>query len=222
MNSPPFEILYEDNHLIAVNKPSGLLSQSTKDEEDSLENGLKQWLKERDKKPGNVFLGVIHRLDKPASGIVLFAKTSKALSRLNQVMRDKEFKKTYYALVEGSVENDEAILKHFLRHDDHRAHVSHREDKDAKEACLHYTVIRRDQTTSLLQIDLKTGRYHQIRAQCAAIGHPIVGDTKYGSHISYESGQIALHHGCLEFCHPVTKKALRIEARRDNIFANRG
>lgn len=218
MTEAPFEVLYEDNHLLVVTKPAGLLTQSTELEQHSLENLAKAWLKEKYKKPFNVFLGVVHRLDKPASGIVLFAKTSKALSRLNEMIRSNDAIKVYCALVEGKPPKESGTLEHFLRHDDHRAYVSNKSDPEAKYARLHYDDIKQNENTTLLQILLDTGRYHQIRAQCAAIGCPIVGDVKYGSKRPLPNGVIALHHFRLQLIHPVTKAPLMFESPIPDYF----
>lgn len=212
MTPPPFAVLYEDNHILVVSKPAGLLTQPTELENRSVETAAKAWLKEKYHKPGNVFIGIVHRLDKAVSGIVLLAKTSKALSRLNSAIRAKESKKTYCALVEGSPPADQGTLEHFLRHDDYRASISHARDRQAKAARLHYQVVKRLPHAALLHIDLETGRYHQIRAQCAAMGCPIVGDSKYGSARHLPEGAIALHHMRLQIAHPVTKQELVFEA----------
>lgn len=206
------EILYEDNHLIAVEKPAGLLTQPTNLQNESLETLVKAWIKEKYQKPGNVFLGIIHRLDKPVSGIVLFAKTSKALSRMNTSMRSREMQKTYSALVEGRPPKEKDTLEHFLIHDEHFAQISQANAPEAKLARLHYEVLHRKGNTTLLKINLETGRYHQIRAQCAAIGCPIVGDLKYGSHNPLPGKIIALHHNLLQFKHPITHTPVSIES----------
>lgn len=219
MAQPPFEVLYEDNHLLVVVKPAGLLTQPTEHETYSLENLAKAWLKEKYQKPFNVFLGVVHRLDKPASGIVLLAKTSKALSRLNEMIRAKGALKIYYALVEGKPPQESGTLEHYMKHGDHRSFVCHRNDPEAKLARLHYDDVRSNDQTTLLQIILETGRYHQIRTQCAAIGCPIVGDVKYGSRTNLPQGIIALHHHRLEFVHPVTKAHLSFEAPLPPLFS---
>lgn len=200
------EVIYEDNHLLIVNKPAGLLTQPAGSIEDSLETRAKAWIKEKYQKPGNVFLGVVHRLDKPVSGIVVFAKTSKALSRLNEGMRSKETTKIYHALVEGGPKSESGVLQTYLKHDDHRAYVCEKNDYEGKLAKLHYRVLERRQGMTLLEIILDTGRYHQIRCQCFAEGFPIVGDTKYGGHprANFNSNQIALHHALLKLKHPVT------------------
>ena len=210
----PLDVIYEDNHLLVVNKPAGLLTQPTDSSEESLEVQAKAWIKAKYQKPGNVFLGVVHRLDKPVSGIVVFAKTSKALSRLNESMRSKELQKTYLALVENGPKNEQGSLEDYLRHDDHRAHVCPQHHQDAKIARLHYKVLKRKAHISLLEIILETGRYHQIRCQCSAAGFPIVNDTKYGAKpaANFTPGEIALHHSRLSLKHPVTSSMLSLEA----------
>lgn len=205
------EILYEDNHLLAVNKPAGWLTQPSGTEQGSLEEYCKQWVKEKYQKPGNVFLTPIHRLDKPVSGIVIFAKTSKALSRLNVAIRAKKMKKVYYALVEGSPSPAEATLEHYLLHGEFQAHVVSSDVPNAKLARLHYRVLKSG-LQSLIEIHLDTGRYHQIRVQFSEIGHPIAGDEKYGSQRSYANGCIALHHGRLNIPHPVQDTCLSINS----------
>jgi len=206
------DILYEDNHIIAVNKPAGLLSQPTEQENDSLEIRVKAWIKEKYHKPGNVFVGVIHRLDKPVSGIVLFAKTSKALSRLNDSIRSHKMQKVYMALVEGIPAKKAGTLTHFLKQGDHCSILSNAQDPEAKQAILHYETLKEFQSSALLQVILETGRYHQIRCQCAAMGHPILGDIRYGAkqRISNRDA-IALHHAKLTFPHPITQEAMHIE-----------
>ncbi len=193
-------IIYCDNHLLVVSKPAGLSTQPH-DGEDSLSDRAKAWIKKEFQKPGSVFLEPIHRLDKPVSGLVLFARTSKALSRLQEMMRQHQIEKTYYAWIEGELPEPEGTLEHLLIHGDHRAHV-HPEGKLAR---LHYRQIAQGNGKTQLEIILETGRYHQIRAQFSAIGYPIVGDVKYGAKAP---GKIALHHGRLRFCHPVTKENL--------------
>lgn len=224
MKDEQVEVLYEDNHLIAVNKPAGLLTQPTDLVNDSLEVRVKAWIKEKYNKPGNVFLGVIHRLDKPVSGIVIFAKTSKALSRLNASIREREMVKTYYALVEGVPHKKEGTLEHYLKHDDYAASVCSPKDPSAKVARLHYETLGTVGNAALLKIILETGRYHQIRCQCAAMGCPIVGDAKYGAGKdaraagTLPSGAIALHHGNLTLAHPVTKETLALAAPLPRYF----
>mgnify|MGYP000025150981 FL=1 len=159
-----------------------------------------------------MFLGVIHRLDRPVSGIVVFAKTSKALVRINDAMRSKKCKKTYVALIERTLPSSSGTLEHYLLHDDYRALISSKNNAKAKIARLHYKILKKDSGTSLVEIDLETGRYHQIRAQMAASGCPIVGDVRYGSQTALKNGFIALHHTRLEIEHPVKKTVMTFEA----------
>lgn len=218
------DVLYEDNHIIAVNKPAGLLSQPTDIENDSLEVRVKAWIKEKYQKPGNVFVGVVHRLDKPTSGILIFAKTSKALSRLNDAMRSREMHKTYCTLVEGKLRKKEGTLEHFLVHGEHSSIVADRSNKEAKLARLHYKTLKETANSALLEITLETGRYHQIRCQFAAMGHPVVGDLRYGARKDQKflpdlpPNSVALHHSKLTLTHPVTKVALCIEAPLPDYF----
>lgn len=203
------DVLYVDNHILVVNKPAGIATQPSPTSDESLEVDCKRWIKEQYQKPGNVFLHPIHRLDKPVSGIVLFARTSKALSRLNASMRAREMQKIYTAEVEGSLDRQEGVLEHYLTHGDHYAHVSSPTCKEAKRACLKYVVKDRRKGTCIIEITLETGRYHQIRAQMAAIGHPVVGDAKYGSALQAPAeGAIALSHTQFTFPHPITQEAL--------------
>lgn len=210
--NPPFSILFEDNHLLIINKPAGLLTQPSGTMNHSAEELAKNWIKYVKQKPRNVFLEAVHRLDKPVGGIVIFAKTSKSLSRLNEAMRNKETKKNYLALIEGHLPQNEGVSEHYLVHDHLHARVSSSADPLAKLARLHYRFLRRVGGYDLIEIELDTGRYHQIRAQMAAMGCPIVGDAKYGSGRSYSDEGIALHHARLEFPHPITKARLVIEA----------
>jgi 23S rRNA pseudouridine1911/1915/1917 synthase len=206
------EVLFEDNQVLVVNKPAGLLTQPSGTEQDSLEAHAKSWIKEKYQKPGAVFLHVLHRLDKSVSGVVLFARTSKALSRLNVSLRAKKFSKTYLALVEGTLPAASGSLEHYLIHDDYRARLVDQQTPEAKLARLSFKKIGSKGLFTMVEIDLETGRYHQIRAQFSAIGCPIVGDKKYGSHHSLEPGAIALHHKRLEFTHPVSQQLIRCEA----------
>jgi 23S rRNA pseudouridine1911/1915/1917 synthase len=205
------EVLYEDNHLLIVHKPAGLLTQPSGTSQPNLEEICKQWLKQKYGKPGRVFLEVIHRLDKPVSGIVVFAKTSKALARLQASMRDKKILKIYQAWVEGALPSDEGVLQHYLIHDDFHAQVVPPTQEGAKLARLHYRVLETTPTQQRLEIHLETGRYHQIRAQMAAIGCPILGDIKYGSKISLPKGAIALQHAEMRLPHPITGEQLVIK-----------
>ncbi len=210
--------LFEDNHLLVLNKPAGLLTQPSGTEQDSLEQQAKAWLKEVYHKPGNVFLEAIHRLDKPVSGIVVFGKTSKALTRLNASIRAKQARKIYWAWVEGSIALNEGELEHFLLHDDFHARVVDANHPEGKIARLIYRVLKRKKERTLLEIELVTGRYHQIRLQLAALGHPIWGDHKYGARSKYEPEAIALHHQCLQLPHPVSQTWLTFEAPPPSAF----
>ncbi len=200
-----FKVVFCDNHIVVVLKPFGITTQSHTPHEMSAEEWTKNWIKERFHKKGAVFLHAVHRLDKTTEGLVLLARTSKALSRLNACMRERAIRKIYYAIVEGVPKTDEGVLEHELKHGAHRAYLG---KKGAKSAVLHYKVVKRGAFRSLLCIELQTGRYHQIRAQLAAIGHPIVGDRKYGSTVDLGEGCIALWHTRLEFVHPVTLEPL--------------
>lgn len=191
----PLNVIYCDNHLFIAVKPGGVATQPDFHEQ------ARTYIKERFQKPGNVFLEPIHRLDKPVSGLVVFARTSKALSRLNEMQRKRAFKKVYRAQVEGKPP-EQGTLRHHLSHGNFRAHI----DPTGKEAILHFKRIGSNE----VEIELVTGRYHQIRAQLAAEGFPIVGDAKYGSKSCSDS--IALSHYRIEFAHPVTKKILSFES----------
>ena len=200
------QILYEDNHLIAVYKPAGVLVQKgegPEHDDDTLYWQVKIFIKDRDKKPGNVFLGVLHRLDRPVAGIVLFAKTSKGAARLSEQFRERTIKKTYHAVVVGEPELREATLKNLIQKDmvSLRAIVGESASglELGDEAVLRYEVVRSNGRYSLLKIELETGRFHKLRAQLASIGHPIVGDIKYGSKEKLKNGQIALASTELKF-----------------------
>lgn len=201
-------IIFEDNHILLVNKPAGIATQPCPTSDESLEKLCKNWIKIRDQKPGNVFLQPIHRIDKPVSGLVLFAKTSKALSRLNESMRARQMQKVYLARVEGLVLPTEGRLVHYMTHGDHYAHIVSEGSPLAKRAVLNYCLKQQDKDSALLEIHLETGRYHQIRAQMAAIGHPILGDLKYGSKRTMPKGTIDLCHQRFSFPHPITKEML--------------
>lgn len=205
--------LYEDNHLLILDKPAGWLTQPSGTEQQSLESAAKAWIKAVHHKPGRVFLEAVHRLDKPVSGIVVFCKTSKALSRMNESMRDKEVEKIYWAWVEGIPQHREGILDHYLFHDEHCACIVSEHHQGAKRARLHYRLLKQEGSFSLLEITLETGRYHQIRAQLAAMGWPIKGDKKYGAAGELEGGGIALHHRKISFPHPITRQLLTIESK---------
>lgn len=198
------DVLHHDNHQLVVNKPKGILTQPSGTDQINLEDLAKNWIKEHYNKPGNVFLHAVHRIDKPVSGVVLFARTSKALSRLQEAMRDKRCRKTYHAYVEGVLREKEGVLEHYLLHGDHQTEVVGPEVKDAKRAILKFQMKEQFKDYAWVEIELETGRYHQIRAQFAAIGHPILGDLKYGSKRGFAPDGIALHHYQLQVFHPVT------------------
>lgn len=208
------EVLYEDNHLIAVNKTSSDLVQGDKTGDVTLPDRIKLYLKEKYNKPGNVFCGVTHRLDRPTSGLVLFAKTGKALSRLNEMFKSHEIKKTYWAIVKDSPKESEATLNHYLvRNEKQNKSYAYDENRaDAKEAILSYKTIAKSDNYSLLEINLETGRHHQIRCQLAKIGCAVKGDLKYGAKRSNPDGGISLHARRIEFIHPVSKETIDIVA----------
>nr|WP_249274180.1 pseudouridine synthase [Parachlamydia sp. AcF125] len=206
------EILYADNHLLVVNKPAGLLTQPTDQNPESLESLCKQWIKQEKIKTGNIFLHAVHRLDKPASGILLFARTSKALSRLSKQMREKQCKKTYLACIDKPISPSKGSLEHYLTHDHHHAKVYNHPVEEAKRSRLNYQVIQQQGSLSLLKIELITGRYHQIRAQLSHIGCPIVGDRRYGNFNTLKADVIALHHYQLVISHPTLNTPLTFEA----------
>lgn len=208
-----FTIIHVDNHLLVVNKPAGLLTQPDDTGRDSLQNRAKEWLKIQYAKPGNVFLEPIHRLDRPVGGIIVFARTSKALSRLNESMRQKELEKVYHAIVEGRVPSQEAVLENYLFHDDFHARVVPKTYPQAKLARLKYSVLKTVGKYSLLEVKLETGRYHQIRLQLATIGCPILGDYRYGSTTAFfPHDGIALQHVCLSVAHPITHETTIFKA----------
>ncbi|MEY8685403.1 RluA family pseudouridine synthase [Bacteroides sp. AN502(2024)] len=207
-------VVYEDNHIIVVNKTASEIVQADKTGDTPLSESVKQYLKEKYQKPGNVFLGVTHRLDRPVSGLVIFAKTSKALTRLNEMFRTSEVKKTYWAVVKNKPEEPEGELVHFLVRNEkqNKSYAYDKEVPDSKKAILHYRLIGRSENYYLLEIDLKTGRHHQIRCQLAKMGCPIKGDLKYGSSRSNPDGSICLHARRVRFIHPVSKELMELEA----------
>ena len=211
--SPPLTILYQDNHLIAVYKPPGLATQADKACGPSLLDQTKKWIKAEYNKPGNVFLGLVHRLDQPVAGVVLFAKTSKAASRLSQQFRERTTRKIYRAIVIRTPEKASGELVHYLRKENSlKATVFPRPAPNAKKAELSYTVTETLPHGSLLDVTLKTGRFHQIRAQLAFIGHPILGDVKYGAPYPLPGRQIALYAWKLVIQHPVSRKEIALES----------
>lgn len=208
------QIVFEDNHMLIINKKVGQLVQGDKTGDESLLESIKNFIKNRDHKPGNVFLGLVHRIDRPTSGLVIFAKTSKALSRLTQMVKNREVKKTYWAVVAKAQIPQTQKLVHYLKKNEknNKAIVFSKATEGAKEAILTYTVLKTLDRYLLLEIDLETGRHHQIRAQLSKIGVPIKGDLKYGSPRSNPDGGIHLHARRLQFVHPVTKENLEFTA----------
>lgn len=215
---PPAPILYEDNHLLVVNKLNGQLVQGDKTGNVPLSDLLKEFIKQRDHKPGNVFLGVVHRLDRPVSGVCLFAKTGKALARLNEAFRSRETEKTYRAVVEKTPQEPSAQLINWLKKNEslNKSRVVPEGTANALEAILEYKVLQTAGNYSLLEIKLQTGRHHQIRVQLANIGCPIAGDTKYGAR-AIKQGNIALHAHSLKINHPVRQEPLTLIACPPNI-----
>jgi 23S rRNA pseudouridine1911/1915/1917 synthase len=209
------EILYEDNHLIIINKRVGDIVQGDKTKDKPLSEVVKEYIAEKYHKKGNVFLGVVHRLDRPTSGIVIFAKTSKALERLNKMLRERKIHKTYLAVVKNPPEKQQDTLIHYLRKNpkNNKCTAFSKESKDSKRAVLHYKSIGRSDNYTLLEIDLETGRHHQIRCQLSKIGCPIKGDLKYGFNRSNKDGGIHLHSRKIEFIHPVKIEKIICKAR---------
>jgi 23S rRNA pseudouridine1911/1915/1917 synthase len=208
------EVLYEDNHLIAVFKKPSDLSQSDKTGDASLDSEVKKYIANKYNKPGDVFLGIVHRLDRPVGGVMLFARTSKALERMNEIFRTRDVKKTYLAVVNERPPEDEAVLTHFLKKNEkqNKTYVYDNEVKGSKEASLSYKLVGRSERFFLLEIELHSGRHHQIRAQLARIGCPVKGDLKYGYPRSNDDGSICLFARRLEFIHPVKKEMVSITA----------
>ena len=207
------KILYEDNHIIVVVKEPGIPSQADKTKDADMLTIIKEYLKEKYNKPGNVYLGLVHRLDRSVGGVMVFAKTSKAASRLSEQVREKQVKKNYIAVVKGKFENSKGIMQDYLAKDSkiNKSFVTNKDDKNAKFSELEYEVIKYDERTnmSLVKINLKTGRHHQIRVQFSSRGHSLCGDTKYGTRS--RSKQLALWSYKLTFYHPTTKEKLEFE-----------
>lgn len=216
------QVIYEDNHVIIVNKTSSEIVQGDKTGDTPLSEIVKQYLKEKYNKPGNVYLGVTHRLDRPVSGIVVFAKTSKALPRLNEMFKNGEVKKTYWAIVKNCPKETEGELEHYLVRNEkqNKSYAYDKEVSNSKKAILHYKLIGHSQNYYLLEVDLKTGRHHQIRCQLAKMGCPIKGDLKYGAQRSNPDGSISLHARRIRFVHPVSREMIDIEAPvpNDNLW----
>lgn len=217
-NAKNLQVIYEDNHLIAINKRAGDIVQGDKTGDAPLSEVVKEYLKAKHNKPGNVYLGVAHRLDRPTTGIVVFAKTSKALPRLNKLFAEKDAQKTYWAVVQQCPETEQETLVHWLKRNtkQNKSYAHIKEVAESKKAILEYKVIKKLDRYFLLEVDLKTGRHHQIRAQLTAIGCPIKGDLKYGFDRSNKDGSIHLHARKLSFVHPVKKELLELIAPLPN------
>ena len=208
-------VLYEDNHIIAVNKTCNEIVQGDKTGDTPLSETIKAYIKAKYNKPGEVFLGVTHRLDRPTSGVVLFARTSKALTRLNEMFKSHEqIKKTYWTIVQGAPKVPEARLENWLIRNEaqNKSYIAKPNANNAKRAVLEYRTLVRGENYSLLEVHLQTGRHHQIRCQLAAIGCPVKGDLKYGARRSNPDGGICLHARQIEFIHPVSKQPICITA----------
>ncbi|MEP2056892.1 MAG: RluA family pseudouridine synthase [Maribacter litoralis] len=212
------QVLFEDNHIIVINKRPGDIVQGDKTGDKPLSDTVKAFLKKKYNKPGNVYLGVVHRLDRPTSGIVLFAKTSKALPRLNKLFAEKSANKTYWAIVKNAPTEPEKRLVHYMKRNtkQNKSYANIKEVPDSKKAILTYKIIKKLDRYFLLEVDLETGRHHQIRSQLSSIGSPIKGDLKYGFNRSNEDGSIHLHARKLRFIHPVKKEPIEIIAPPPN------
>lgn len=223
-NNIESQIVFEDNHVVIINKKTGQLVQGDKTGDASLLDLIKDFIRKRDQKPGNVFLGLVHRIDRPTSGLVIYAKTSKALTRLTQMVKNREIKKTYWAVVAKEMIPQSQRLVHYLHKNEktNKSTVFIKPTENAKESILNYQIIKTLDNFQLLEVDLETGRHHQIRAQLSKIGVPIKGDLKYGSSRSNPDGGIHLHARRLEFIHPVTKENLVVVApvpQNDSVWA---
>jgi 23S rRNA pseudouridine1911/1915/1917 synthase len=208
------QVLFEDNHIIIVNKRAGDIVQGDKTGDQPLSEVVKDYIKDKYNKPGNVYLGVTHRLDRPTTGIVVFAKTSKVLPRMNKLFSDKKVNKTYWAVVKEKPENEKDTLIHWLRKNpkNNKSTAYNHEVKDSKKAILHYEVIQYLNNYVLLEVNLETGRHHQIRCQLASIGSSIKGDLKYGFDRSNKDASIHLHSRKIDFVHPVSKEQITVIA----------
>ena len=208
------QILYEDNHVIVINKQASDIVQGDKTGDETMPDQIKEYLKVKYEKPGNVFCGVVHRLDRPTSGAVVFARTSKALERLNAQFRDKETNKIYWAIVETKPVKSEDTLVHFLKKNEkqNKSYASQTETPGSKKAILHYKLIASSDKYHLLEVRLETGRHHQIRVQLSTIGCLIKGDVKYGARRANPDASISLHARYLDFIHPTSKEVIKITA----------
>ena len=210
----PSSILYEDNHLIALNKKSSEIVQGDRTGDITMPDTIKAYLKEKYNKPGNVFCGVIHRLDRPTSGVILFARTSKGLERMNKQFRDKETNKIYWAILENKPPNSEGKLVNYLKKNEkqNKSYVTSKDTKGAKEAILNYRLLSSSERYHLVEVKLETGRHHQIRVQLSFMGCRIKGDVKYGAKRTNKDGGIHLFARSISFIHPVKKEELTISA----------
>jgi len=217
-NKSNLQILFEDNHIVVVNKRAGDIVQGDKTGDKPLSDVVKEYIAEKYNKPGNVYLGVVHRLDRPTTGLVMFAKTSKVLPRLNALFVSKDITKTYWAIVKNQPEKQQDTLIHWLKKNpkNNKSYVYQHEVKDSKKAVLHYKILKKLDRYFLLEIALETGRHHQIRAQLAHIGCSIKGDLKYGFDRSNDDGSIHLHARHITFIHPVKKTPVEITADLPN------
>ncbi|WP_298897320.1 RluA family pseudouridine synthase [uncultured Psychroserpens sp.] len=213
-NTFNLQVLYEDNHIIIVNKRAGDIVQGDKTGDKPLSDVVKDYIKDKYNKPGNVYLGVVHRLDRPTTGVVLFSKTSKALPRLNKLFAEKKANKTYWAIVKNRPKVSQDTLIHWLKKNpkNNKSTAYHKEIKDSKKAILHYKLIKSLDNYHVLEIELETGRHHQIRSQLSTIGSPIKGDLKYGFDRSNKDASISLHARQLRFIHPVSKVEIDVTA----------
>lgn len=214
MTVADLDILYEDNHIIAVNKPAGMLVQGDKTGDETLGDVLKKYIKQKYEKPGEVFLGVVHRIDRPVSGVVLYARTSKALARLNEMFQKREIQKTYWAIVQNRPAKEQGTLIHWLKKNEEKnmSRAYNEEGKGALRCELEYKLIASSDNYYLLEVDPHTGRHHQIRVQLSTMGCAIKGDLKYGAKRSNKDASICLHARQIEFIHPVKKEPVLITA----------
>ena len=212
MNNINLDVIFEDNHLIAVNKKSGEIVQGDKTGDEPLSDRVKKYLKIKYKKPGNVFLGTIHRIDRPTSGVIIFARTSKALSRMNEKFRDNKIHKTYWAIVKNKLPKKNDLLEHYLLKNQKKNKSFISTSEKGKLSILKYNYLKNLKNYFLYEILPHTGRHHQIRVQLSSIGSPIKGDLKYGAKRSNSNGGINLHAKKIMFDHPVTKEKVTIEA----------
>ncbi|WP_298238052.1 RluA family pseudouridine synthase [uncultured Algibacter sp.] len=217
-NKNNLQVLFEDNHIIIINKRAGDIVQGDKTGDKPLSDVVKEYIKEKYNKPRNVYLGTVHRLDRPTTGLVIFAKTSKALPRLNKLFLSKDIKKTYWAIVKNEPPKTAGTLIHWLKKNskNNKSKAHTKEVSESKKAILHYKTIKKLDNYFLLEVNLETGRHHQIRVQLSSIGCPIKGDLKYGFDRSNKDASISLHAKHIEFIHPVKKEAISINAPLPN------